>query len=125
MNHVIISGRFARDPEIRYTNTNKAVCSFTLAVDDGKDKDGKKKAQFLDCTAWEKTAEIIDQYFTKGDGITVTGKLQKRTWEKDGQKHSTQDVVVSGIEFPLARKNNEEKVNAFSEIEDTGGELPF
>lgn len=127
MNFVILTGRLTRDPEIRYTNSNKAVASFSLAVDDGKDRDGNKKTQFLDCVAWEKTAELLDQYFQKGDGLTVTGRLQKRQYEKDGEKRYVTEVRVNGIEFPLSRKDRNESVtkpNAFEDI-DIDGELPF
>lgn len=126
MNHVILTGRLTKDPEIRYTDSKKAVASFTLAVDDGRDSDGKRKAQFIPCVAWNKTAELIDQYFTKGKPLTVTGRITVRSYEKNGEKRYVTEVVASGIEFPLARKDAEPtKVNAFSEIEDTDGELPF
>ena len=124
MNFVFLSGRLARDPEIRYTNSKKAVTSFSVAVQDGKDK-----AIFVNCVAWEKTAEIVDQYFKKGDGITVFGKISIRQYEKDGQKRTVTEVVVSGVEFPLARKaetygTEPAQANSFKEISDDE-ELPF
>ena len=106
MNFLVLSGRFTKDPEIRYTPSNKAVCSFTLAVDGGKSNDGERITQFLPCVAWEHLAELIDQYFTKGDGINVIGRLQSRSYEKDGQKHNVVEVVVTGIDFPLTRKEH-------------------
>jgi len=127
MNLVILSGRLTKDPEIRYTNSKKAVASFTVAVEDGKDKDGNRRAQFLPCIAWEKTAELIDQYFTKGKPITVTGKLTVRSYDKDGEKRYVSEVVVSGIEFPLtekAGKTKEEKPTFEDMPEDDEG-LPF
>lgn len=128
MNFVILSGRLTRDPEIRYTNSKKATASFSLAVDDGKDKDGNRKTQFLNCVAWEKTAELLDQYFKKGDGLTVTGKLTSRSYEKDGRKVYVTEVLVNGVEFPLTRKETygtePAKAPAFDEIEDDE-ELPF
>lgn len=125
MNFVFLTGRLTRDPEIRYTNSNKAVASFAVAV-----KDGKDKAIFINCVAWEKAAELLDQYFKKGDGITVYGKLSVRQYEKDGQKRTATEVVVSGIEFPMARKvetygTEKAPTNAFAEISDDDGELPF
>ena len=127
MNTVILTGRFVRDPEIRYTNSKKAVASFTLAVQDGKDK-----AHFVNCVAWEKTAELVDQYFLKGDPIGVIGKLTYRTYEKDGKKHSVTEVNVSSIEFPMRKKQDEyketegepSKTNAFSDLSDDE-EFPF
>ena len=123
MNIVIFSGRLTKDPDIRYTNSKKAVASFSLAVDDGKDKDGNRKAQFLNCVAWEKTAELLDQYFKKGDGLTVNGKLTSRSYEKDGKKQYVTEVLVSGIEFPLSKK--EAKPADTLEDIDEDIDLPF
>lgn len=127
MNVVILTGRLTRDPEIRYTKTKKAVASFTVAVDDGKGESGRK-AQFLPCVAWEEKAEFLDQYFKKGDGVSITGKLQSRSFEQDGKKRSVMEVVVVGIEFPLSRRSDDERQapvkDAFSEYEEDD-ELPF
>lgn len=127
MNHVILTGRLTKDPEIRYTDSKKAVASFTLAVDDGKGKDGNRKAQFIPCVAWEKTAELIDQHFIKGDPLTVTGKITVRTYEKDGTKRYVTEVLVNGIEFPLTKKTAEEpaKPGEFTELMGDDEELPF
>ena len=128
MNHVILSGRLTKDPEIRYTSNNKAVASLTLAVDDGKDKDGERKTQYIPCVAWEKTAELIDKHFLKGDPLTVIGKISVRSYEKDGQKKYVTEVVVNGIEFPMTRRRDDAALapsGAFSELDDDGGQLPF
>lgn len=125
MNHVILTGRLTKDPEIRYTDSKKAVCSFTLAVDDGRDSDGKKKAQFIPCVAWGKTAELIDQYFTKGKPLTVTGRITVRSYEKNGEKRYVTEVVASGIEFPLTVREEATTATAFEDLNDDGGELPF
>ena len=127
MNFVSLAGRLTRDPEIRYTKTKKAVASFTLAVDDGKGDNGRK-AQFLPCVAWEDKAEFLDQYFKKGDGVMITGKLQARSYEQDGKKRTAVEVIVSGIEFPLSRRSDDERQepvkDAFSEY-DGDDDLPF
>lgn len=129
MNIVILSGRLTKDPDIRYTNSKKAVATFSLAVDDGKAKDGNRKTQFLNCVAWEKTAELLDQYFKKGDGLTVNGKLTSRSYEQDGKKRYVTEVLVSGIEFPLSKKETygteKTTADAFEEFEDDDAELPF
>ena len=126
MNFVILAGRLTRDPEIRYTDSKKAVVSFSVAVDDGKDRDGNRKTQFINCVAWEKTAEFIDEYFKKGDGINLYGKITTRTYEKDGRKNYVTEVVVNGVEFPLSRKTEDKPIDKpkFEEVEDDG-ELPF
>lgn len=125
MNHVILTGRLTKDPEIRYTDSKKAVCSFTLAVDDGRDSDGKRKAQFIPCVAWNKTAELIDQYFTKGKPLTVTGRITVRTYEKNGEKRYITEVVCNGIEFPLTVREEATTATAFEDLNDDDGELPF
>ena len=128
MNHVILTGRLVKDPEIRYTNDKKAVASFTVACADGK-KDGKPRSQFIPCVAWEKTAELVDKYFLKGDPITVTGKITVRTYEKDGRKVYVTEVRVLGVEFPLQKKREQAEErggpDAFAEVYDDDGELPF
>lgn len=124
MNHVILTGRLTKDPEIRYTDSKKAVCSFTLAVDDGRDSEGKKKAQFIPCVAWGKTAELIDQYFTKGKPLTVTGKITVRTYDKNGEKRYITEVVASGIEFPLTVREEATTATAFEDLNEDI-DLPF
>lgn len=124
MNHVILTGRLTKDPEIRYTDSKKAVCSFTLAVDDGRDSEGKKKAQFIPCVAWGKTAELIDQYFTKGKPLTVTGRITVRSYEKNGEKRYITEVVASGIEFPLTVREEATSATAFEDL-DEDIDLPF
>ena len=124
MNHVILTGRLTKDPEIRYTDSKKAVCSFTLAVDDGRDSEGKKKAQFIPCVAWGKTAELIDQYFTKGKPLTVTGKISVRTYDKNGEKRYITEVVASGIEFPLTVREEATTATAFEDLNEDI-DLPF
>lgn len=104
LNHSVIMGRFVRDPEIRRTNSGKAVCSFTIACD----KPGKDSgASFIECVAWEKTADFISNYFTKGSAIIVEGRLESRQYEtKDGQKRTVTEVVVSQAHFCEKKKED-------------------
>ena len=97
LNHLSIQGRFVKDPEMRRTNSGKAVASFTLAVDrPGKDNG----AAFIPCVAWDKTAEFINNYFTKGNAIVVEGRLDSRDWnDKDGNKRTAYEVVVNQAHF--------------------------
>jgi len=124
MNITIISGRLCADPELRQTNSNKAICLFTVAVEDGKDKDGNKKAQFVPCVAWDKTAETISRYFTKGTPITLTGHLSARTWEKDGQKRYAWEVFVDRFEFVPGVNTKKQDAPQIIDIDDDA-ELPF
>ena len=114
LNHSVIMGRFVRDPELRRTNSGKAVVSFTLAVD----KPGKDNgASFIPFVAWEKTGEFIDNYFAKGSAIIVESRVESREYEtKDGQKRTVIELVVQQAHF-CGKK--EEKSDGFSAGEPT------
>lgn len=98
MNHFVGIGRLVRDPEVRYTQSGKACAKFTLAIDRrGK---GEKQADFIQCIAWEKTAEVIAQYVSKGKKIAVEGRIQTRSYDaQDGTKRYVTEVVVTYMEF--------------------------
>ena len=104
LNHTTIMGRLVRDPELRRTNSGKAVVSFTIACD----KPGKDSgASFIDCVAWDKTADFIGNYFAKGSAIIVEGRLESRQYEtKDNQKRTVHEVVVSQAHFCEKKKEN-------------------
>lgn len=99
MNHFVGIGRLTRDPEVRYTQSGKAYVSFTLAIDRRKSGEGNPQADFISCVAWEKTAEVISQYCTKGKKIAVEGRIQTRSYEKDGRKYYVTEVIVQSMEF--------------------------
>ena len=107
MNLVTLVGRLAGDPEERSTKTGKTIASFRVAVDRStKDENGDYKADFIPCTAWERTAEFILKYFHKGDGIALTGRLEGRTYQaKDGSTVNAWEVVVSNAEFPPSKRD--------------------
>ena len=89
LNHITIMGRLTRDPELRYTQSQTPVASFTLAVDRdfGSRDGGEKQTDFIDCVAWRQTAEFVSKYFTKGSMAVVSGRLQIRDWtDRDGGK---------------------------------------
>ena len=119
LNVSLIQGRFVREPELRRTNSGKAVCSFTIACD----KPGKDSgASFIDCVAWEKTAEFINNYFLKGSAIIVEGRLESRQYEtKEGQKRTVVEVVVSQAHFCEKKK---EETPATGGIVPNGSILP-
>ena len=94
MNVVMLMGRMTRDPELKYTSGGKAYANFTLAVQKTKDD-----AEFIDCVAWEKTAETIAEYFRKGRKILVQGRLNVSSYEQNGEKRKSTKVVVSSFEF--------------------------
>ena len=113
LNHCTMMGRLTADPEIRRTNTGKAVCSFTVAVD----KPGKDSgASFIPCVAWEKTAEFIEKYFSKGSLLALEGRVESRQYEtKDGQKRTVVELVASQAHFCGKKEIDEEnKPNVFA-----------
>ena len=105
MNSVTLTGRLVRDPQVRYAPQNQmAVANFTLAVDRMRGRDGQEQtADFPDIVAFGKTAEIIEKYTSKGSLIGVSGRLQTRTYEKDGRKVFVTEVVAERVEL-LGRK---------------------
>ena len=100
MNHWVGIGRLTRDPNVKYTQSGKAYASFTLAIDRRKSGEGNPQADFISCVAWEKTAEVISQYCTKGKKIAVEGRIQTRSYDaNDGTKRYVTEVVVNSMEF--------------------------
>lgn len=102
LNQIAIQGRLVRDPELRRTNSGKAVTSFTLACDrDFKNhQTGEKEVDFIECVAWGGTAEMVEKYFSKGQMAIVTGRLQLRDWtDKNGQKRRQAEILVSNVYF--------------------------
>jgi single-strand DNA-binding protein len=101
-NKVVLMGNLTRDPELRAIPSGQNVCSFSLAVNRSwKNAAGEQQeaVDYIDCNIWGKPAEIINQYMKKGSGILVSGRLQQRTWEQEGQKRSKVEVVVEDFNF--------------------------
>ena len=117
MNKVILCGRLTQDPEIRYTQTGKAVASFTLAVNRYISQ-GKNEADFIPIVVWDKLAEVCGNNLTKGQKLLVEGRLQIRSYEtNDGQKRRVAEVVAQNIEFLERRKEvNSEIENAIKSM---------
>lgn len=100
MNRVVLVGRICNDTELRESGENKYI-RFTTAVNRRVAKeDGKRDADFISCVAWNKTAEVINQYFKKGSLIALEGRIQTGSYEKDnGEKAYTTDVIVENFTF--------------------------
>ena len=149
LNHITIMGRLTRDPELRMTQSQTQVASFTLAVDrdfGGRDG-GEKQTDFIDCVAWRQTAEFVGKYFSKGRMAVVSGRLQSRKWEdREGNKRTNWEVVADNVYFGDSRRDGGDPTDrgnsysreyeapksspkpAASPFEDLGGddgELPF
>ena len=100
MNTVNLVGRLTRDPEVRYTDGGASVAKFSLAVDRRFKKEGQPDADFPNCVAFGKTAEFIEKYFTKGQRMGATGRIQTGSYtNNEGVKVYTTDVVVENVEF--------------------------
>ena len=101
MNSVALTGRLTRDPEVRYSAGNSmAIAKFTLAVDRQRTtKEGEQTADFISITCFGKTAELVEKYVSKGQQIGVTGRIQTGSYEKDGRKIYTTDVIADRVEF--------------------------
>ena len=129
MNKIIITGRLTRQPELKTLDTGTEVCNFTVAVDRRVKQGEEKKADFIDCTAWSKTAAFVSTYFHKGDGINLEGSLESRKWvDSDGKNRVSWAVTVRNAEFPHGRSSGSAPAQTASEplheIEDDG-DLPF
>ena len=133
MNIVVLMGRLTRDAEVKYLDNNQ-VARFTLAVDKGLSKDkkeemesqGKPTADFINCQAWGKMAENINKYTGKGLRVLVNGRIQTSSYEKDGQRVYTTDVVVSNIEYidwKDSNNNNHQETQQYNPVNDT--RIPF
>lgn len=101
LNRIILIGRLTKDPELRFTQSGKAVCSFTLAVDRPYvGADGSREADFINIVVWNKTAENCAQYLAKGKLAAVDGRLQIRSYEgQDGQRRYVTEVVAEAVRF--------------------------
>ena len=110
LNHITIMGRLVRDPELRYTQSQTPVASFTLAVDrDFASRDGgERQTDFIDCVAWRQTGEFVSKYFTKGSMAVVAGRLQIRDWtDRDGNKRRTAEVVAENVYFGESKRRED------------------
>jgi single-strand DNA-binding protein len=100
VNKVIIMGNVGREPVVRQIG-EKTVANFSVATTDRrfKDRDGKPSTEWHNVTAWGKLADIVSQYVTKGMQVYIEGRLQTRSWEKDGQKHYATEVIADQMEM--------------------------
>ena len=113
MNKVILAGRLTRDPEVRYTQSGKAVASFTLAVDrrfgrKNAEANGQPTADFIPIVVWERLAEGCGNNLIKGSQVLVEGRMQVRSYDaQDGSKRYVTEVVANEVEFMGSRPQRE------------------
>ena len=108
LNVVAIMGRLAADPQMRQTQAGKSVCSFRIACDRGrKDANGQNQTDWLDVVAWDKTADFVSRYFSKGSMIAVTGRLQSRNYQdKNGNNRTAIEIVAQNVSFCGEKKQD-------------------
>lgn len=107
MNKVFLIGRLTRDPELRYTGSNTAVASFTLAVNRNfTNQAGEREADFINIVVWRKQAENVKNYLSQGSQVAVDGRIQTRSYDdNEGNKRYVTEVVADNVEF-LGSKNS-------------------
>lgn len=122
-------GRLTKDPEVRYVNSGKVVCSFTLAVDRPfLNQEGKREADFIPVVVWGKAAELCGNSLAKGHRILVEGRLQIRSYDgKDGNRHWVTEVIANSVEF-IERKSESKNAQPTSMAQmgtDVTKDMPF
>lgn len=139
MNKVILIGRVVADPEKRSTQSGKAVATYRLAVDRRFKQEGQPDTDFFPCVAWGANAEFASKYLRKGTKIAIEGRLQIRSWDKDGEKRYATEIIVEQHEFCEKKTESSDSDDGgyapppaygssdggFSDIADEDGELPF
>lgn len=127
MNKAIMMGRLTKDPEIRYTAEQKPVASFGIAVNRLVKREGGPEADFFNCTAFGKTAEILQKYWKKGMKALLVGHIENEKWTaKDGTQKQETKIIVETIEF-CEKKQEEQEAPAQAEWRNTdeAEDLPF
>lgn len=124
LNRITVMGRLTRDPELRRTQSDIPVCSFTLACDRDFKINGEKATDFIDIVAWRSTAEFVSKYFTKGRMAVVDGRLQLRDWtDREGNKRRSAEILAHSVSFGDSKpKDSEAPVPATAGAQSDGGE---
>ena len=117
MNKAILIGRLTRDPELRYTSSNRAVCQFTVAIDRPftNQASGQREADFINVVAWDKTGENVGKYMSKGRLIAVEGRIQTRNYENnEGRRVYVTEVIANNVQFLESRNTQNNDNNSFN-----------
>ena len=128
MNKAILIGRLTRDPELRYTSSNRAVCQFTVAIDRPftNQASGQREADFINVVAWDKTGENIGKYMTKGRLIAVEGRIQTRNYDNnEGRKVYVTEVIANNVQFLESRNATSNNSNIDSMPEPPMERTPY
>lgn len=112
MNKVILIGRLTADPELRYTPSGTEVSTVTVAVNRMPNQNGEVVADFIRCIVWGKSAENLAKYMSKGRQVAIEGRLQVRSWEQDGSKRWTTEVVAERVQYLGSKSAEGQNENA-------------
>ena len=137
INKVILMGRLTRDPEMRHTNSGTPVTTFSIAIDNGYGDN--KRTDFVNCIAWNKTAEFVTKYFAKGKMIIVIGRITTRSWEtQDGKRAYATEVIANEVGFGETKSLQQANVSQtatqqpmqdddddFTPLDEDDDDLPF
>lgn len=112
MNKVCLIGRITRDPELRYTSSNIPSVRFTLAVNRSfQNQNGERDADFINIIAWRNQAENVKKYVSKGSLVAVEGRIQTGSYEKDGQRIYTTDIVADNVQFLESKSQSQNRMD--------------
>jgi len=128
MNTIQLTGRITNDLELKVSNSGKKYVNFTIAVSRGKNKDGANVTDFIPCVSWNKTAETLTTYCKKGKLIGIVGRLNTRTYEKNGERRYSYEILVNSVEILEPIKRDSAEVKPFTVVDTEEGEsaeLPF
>lgn len=110
INRVVLVGRLTKEPELRTTPSGAKVCQYTLAVNRTRKADGQPEADFINCVSWNKTAELMNQYLSKGALIGIEGRIQTRSYDnQQGQKVYVTEVICDSVAFLEPKRSIEEQ----------------
>ena len=132
INKVILMGRLTRDPELRHTGKGTPVTTFSIAIDNGYGDN--KRTDFVNCLAWNKTAEFVTKYFAKGKMIIVIGRITTRSWEtQDGKRAYATEVVANEVNFGETKSSQQTATQPpmqdddddFTPLDEDDDDLPF
>ena len=126
MNKVFLIGRLTKDPELRYTGNNTPVASFSLAINRNfSNQQGESETDFINIVVWNKQAEVVKNYLTKGSQVAIDGRIQTRSYDdQNGQKRYVTEVVANNVEF-VGSKNSSNNTNMNSSASSNAEPTPY
>lgn len=134
LNTAILMGRLTTDPELKYTQSNIPVTSFTLAVDRAYKSGEERQTDFINIVAWRQRAEFVSKWFKKGQLVAIDGSIQTRNYQdKNGNNRTAFEVVANNVHFAEGKRENtngnyppiDTSPTDYDEIADNDDDLPF